>query len=498
MNTTLSFLSLRLFFALAPVLAGIALSAPELRAEEQLYTCGMHPQVIRKAPGDCPICGMKLTPVRANTAGETPATATAGERKIKFYKSTMLPGQISDKPAKDTMGMDMVPVYEGEDASSSSAIKIDPVMIQRMNLKTEVVARGPVRRQIRAVGTVGFNESGLRDISLKYEGWVEKLHVTETGSAVKAGDPLFEIYSPELYNAQLNYLVALRAEGETGGPLTRASLERLKLFEVSQDFITALAKAGVANRTYTYHAPVAGIVTEKMAVEGRMMKPGEVIFRLADLSSVWVHAQVYEKDFAAVTPGMPAEVRSTYATERVFAGRVVRVLPMLETMTRTATARIVIANPDGLLRPGMFTEVRLESKSPADAVLVPDSAVLRSGERNTVFIALDGGAFEPREVTLGARTDDYRYAVLKGISVGDRVVISGQFMLDSESRLREAIGKMLREEKPAESATENDSTVERKNPETMPKDTAASGPGPDASTEASPSEPHEHCEHCKK
>lgn len=448
MHSRLAHFSLRVFTLFAMPLAGAVALAPALHAEEQLYTCGMHPQVIRKAPGDCPICGMKLTPVRANAA------VPAGERKIKYYKSTMMPEQMSDKPAKDTMGMDMVPVYEGEEPTSSS-VNIDPVMIQRMNLKTELVTRGPVSRSIRAVGVVAYNEDGLRDIALKYEAWIEKLHVTATGTTVKAGDPLFDLYAPELYAAQLNHLVALRAEGAAGGPLTRASLERLKLFDVSPEFISDLIKSGRASRTYTYRAPVAGIVSEKMAVEGQMMKSGERLYRLADLSSVWVQTQVYEKDFSAVTASRSAEVRTTYAPERIFTGRVAQVLPTIDGMTRTATARLVIANPDGLLRPGMFAEARLNTVSSSDAVLVPDSAVLRSGERNTVFIALSGGAFEPREVTLGGHTDDHRYAVLKGLAAGDRVVVSGQFLLDSESRLREAILKMTREEKSGEAGPED-------------------------------------------
>ena len=439
---------LRIFLVGAGLLLVAAmLFPPLLHAEEkQLYTCGMHPQIIRDKPGDCPICGMKLQPVRANktVASATSAGAkSSGERKIKYYKSTMIPGQISQKPGKDTMGMDMEPVYEGED-SSASAIKIDSATIQRMNLKTDVVTRGPVRRALRAVGSVEFNERGLHDITTKYEGWIEKLHVNATWTSVKAGDPLFEVYSPDLYNAQLNYLVALRAEGAAGGPLTRASLDRLKLFDVSADFLAEVAKSGAARRTYLYRSPAAGFVFEKMAVEGQMMKPGEKIYRLADLSTVWVNAQIYEKDLAVVSAGQSVEVRTTYAGERVFKATVAQVLPQVEGVTRTATARLVIENPDGFLRPGMFADVRFSAELAADAVLVPDSAVLRSGERNTVFIALDDGGFVPREVKLGARTDDFRYAVLSGLSAGDHVVISGQFMLDSESQLREAIQKMLR------------------------------------------------------
>jgi Cu(I)/Ag(I) efflux system membrane fusion protein len=374
--------------------------------------------------------------------------APAGQGKIMYYKSTMIPGQISNKPANDSMGMEMVPVYQDED-KSGSAIKIEAATLQQMNLKTGLVTRGPVRRLIRTVGDVAYDERGLRDITTKYDGWLEKLYVNATWTTVKAGEPLFEIYSPELYNAELNTLVALRTEGAGGGPLTRAARERLGLFDLSADFVADLAKSGRVRHNYIYRAPSEGVVIEKMAVAGRMVKAGERIYRLADLGTVWIDAQIYEEDLAAIAPGQAAEVRSTFAGDRVFRGTVAEVLPQVEAATRTATARLVIANPDGLLRPGTFADVRFEVELAADAVLVPDSAVLRSGERNTVFVALQGGNFEPREVKLGARSDDYRYAVLSGLAAGERVVISGQFLLDSESQLREAIRKIRRGNPPA-------------------------------------------------
>jgi len=406
---------------------------------EQLYTCGMHPQIIKKEPGNCPICGMKLTPIRANNAAKPAAT---GERTPKYYKSSMNPGEVSDKPGKDSMGMDLVPVYEGGDASAQ-AIQIDAATIQRMNLKTGPVTRGPVLREFRTVGSIAYNESGLRDITVKYEGWIEKLLVNTTWTAVKAGDPLFEIYSPDLYNASLNYLVALRTEGGAGGPLTRASLARLRLFDLPADYLAELAGMSDAPRTYLYRAPADGMIIEKMAVAGQMMKPGERIYRLADLSSVWVLAQIYEQDLPFVRVGQDATVRVTYGPERLIDGRVELLLPQVEEQTRTATARIVLPNPDASLRPGMFVDVRFVAKLTDDAVLVPDLAVLRSGEHNTVFIARDNGTFEPREVKLGVRSQGNFYEVLSGLSAGERVVVSGQFMLDSESQLRDAIQKML-------------------------------------------------------
>jgi Cu(I)/Ag(I) efflux system membrane fusion protein len=429
---------------LLPLLLLGLFAATALFAAEKLYTCGMHPQIIKKEPGNCPICGMKLTPIRANTA------AAAGERKIKFYKSTMTPGEVSPKPGKDAMGMDMVPVYEGGDASSAN-IQIDAATIQRMNLRTALVEHGPVRREFRTVGTVSYNEQGLRDITTKYEGWLEKLLVSSTWAVVKAGDPLFEIYSPDLYNAQLNYVVALRADGEAGGSLSRAALARLHLFDVPDEVIAELNRTKEPHRTMVFRAPSDGVVIEKMGVAGQMMKPGERIYRLADLSSVWVQAEIYEKDLPYVRTEAPALVRTSYGPERTFEGKVDLLLPQVQEQTRTATARIVLANADGFLRPGMFVDVRFSAQLADDAVLVPDMAVLRSGERNTVFVALDRGYFEAREVKLGGRSEGNNYQVLSGLQAGERVVTSGQFMLDSESQLREAIQKML---KPADAAVE--------------------------------------------
>jgi len=430
------------------VLATSWFVAPHSHAAEQLYTCGMHPQIIKKEPGNCPICGMTLVPVRSNSAGPT----AAGERKIKFYKSSMNPGEVSDKPGKDSMGMDLVPVYEGGDASAQ-AINIDAATIQRMNLKTGVVTRGPVLREFRTVGTIAYNEAGLRDITIKYEGWLEKLFVNTTWNTVKAGDPLFEIYSPDLYNAQLNYLVALRTEGAAGGALTRASLARLQLFDLAPEFLAELASKGEASRTYVYRAPAAGMVIEKMGIVGQMMKPGERIYRLADLSTVWVLAQIYEQDLSFVKPGQDATVRVTYGPEKMINGQVESLLPQVEEQTRTATARIVLPNEDGSLRPGMFVDVRFAAQLDASAVLVPDLAVLRSGEHNTVFIAKSDGSFEPREIKLGVRSQGNFYEVLDGLAEGDRIVTSGQFMLDSESQLRDAIQKMLKSTGGAEAAS---------------------------------------------
>jgi hypothetical protein len=222
---------------------------------------------------------------------------------------------------------------------------------------------------------------------------------------------------------------------------------------VPPEVIEQAGRSGEARRALVFRSPADGVVVEKMAVAGQMMKPGEQIYRLADLSTVWVLAQIYEKDLPFVREGQPVKIRAGYGAEKTFEGRVQLLLPQVEEQTRSVTARIALPNPDGRLRPGMFVQAEFVAQLSADAVLVPDIAVLRSGERNTVFVARDGGFFEPREVTLGARSEGNFYEVLAGLEAGERIVTSGQFMLDSESQLREAIQKMLRNSAGSEPAS---------------------------------------------
>ncbi len=410
--------------------------------EEQLYTCGMHPQVIQNKPGNCPICGMKLTPVRKQDSASG-ATAS-GERKLKFYKSTMNPGETSPVPAKDSMGMDMVPVYEpGGSPSDSQLITVDPVTTQDMNIHTATVTRGPLRRLVRTVGVIDYNEPGLADVTIKFKGWVEKLFVDTTGQQVHRGEPLFEIYSPELYSAQREYVLALGGTNAFGHASLKASaLTKLKYFDISDEQIAELERTREPTKTLRVVAPQDGFVVEKMVVKGQMVDAGMKLYRLADLSLVWVQAQVYEQDLEYVKLGQEAKVTLSSLPDREFRGRVTYVYPNVDEKTRTARVRMEFHNPGYFLKPGMFATVQVLSELAPSVLLVPDMAVLRSGERNTVFLALEGGRFEPRTVVLGPQAESDTYQVLSGLNEGQRIVTSGQFLLDSESQLREAIQKM--------------------------------------------------------
>jgi multidrug efflux pump subunit AcrA (membrane-fusion protein) len=434
---------MKTIFSMLLVLTALAWPAREARSENArtLYTCGMHPQVIQDHPGNCPICGMKLTPIRKQ-AGDTPA----GGRKIKFYKSTMTPGETSPTPAKDSMGMDMVPVYE--DAAGTdhpSAITVDAATQQNMNLRTAAVQRGPLRKTIRTVGAIDYNETALADVATKFKGWIEKLNVDATGQLVHRGEPLFEIYSPELYSAEAEFLLALDS-GSTNDPgavaLRETAASKLKFFDVSDTQIAELEKSRTARKTLPVSAPMSGFVIEKNVVSGQMVDAGMRLYRIADLGIVWVIAQMYEQDLPFVKLGQEAIVKVASLPDREFRGRVTFIYPTVDEKTRTAKVRLEFENPGYFLKPGMFVSAQIQAELQDSAVLVPEAAVLRSGTKNTVFVALDGGKFEARDVTLGVEAENDLIQAISGLNAGERVVTSGQFLLDSESQLREAIDKM--------------------------------------------------------
>lgn len=441
-----------------------AATSESAKEGKTLYTCGMHPQVVQDTPGNCPICGMKLTPIRKQASGASGTPATSGERKIKYYKSTMNPGEVKPGPGKDSMGMDMVAVYEDEAAAESSAIAVDPVTTQTMGIRTATVTRGPLRRAIRTVGAIEYNETALADVTTKFKGWIEKLYVNATGQLVMKGDPLFEIYSPELYSAQVEYLLATDPTNKAGAgndALKTSALTKLKFFDISDEQIAELEKTRKATKTLRIVAPQDGFVADKMVVQGQMVDAGMKIYRLADLGLVWVQAQIYEQDLVYLKLGQEATVTLSYLNDREFRGRVTYIYPNVDEKTRTAKVRMEFHNPGYFLKPGMFATVQVMSELEPSALLAPDMAILRSGEKTTVFVALDGGKFDPRTVTLGPQAEGDMYQVLSGLNEGERIVTSGQFMLDSESQLREAIQKMLKpkESGPATSAGKESATA---------------------------------------
>ena len=390
-------------------------------------------------------------------ASAAPAAGGAGtERKILYYRNPMGLPDTSPTPRKDPMGMDYIPVYAGEESnepSSAGQVRISTEKVQKLGVRTEAAQRRALERMVRAVGRVEPDERRLYAISPKFEGYVERLHVNVTGQPVGKGQPLFEVYSPELVSAQREYAIAaqgmeaLKDAGEQAQAgmrqLAESSLLRLKNWDVSEEQVKALARSGEARRTVTFRSPVSGIVTEKKALQGMRFMPGEALYQVADLSSVWVVADVFEQDIGLVKSGAAAKVHINAYPDKVFEGKVSYVLPTLDAATRTVPVRVELANPGLLLKPAMFAQVELAATARGTAVTVPVSAVIDGGRRRIVFVQLadnkNEGRFEPREVRLGARADDY-VEVLEGVKEGEQVVVSANFLIDAESNLKAALG----------------------------------------------------------
>jgi Cu(I)/Ag(I) efflux system membrane fusion protein/cobalt-zinc-cadmium efflux system membrane fusion protein len=417
----------------------------------QKYTCGMHPMIIVDEPGLCPICNMDLLPLKS--VGTGASSTPVGERVIKYWVAPMDPTFIRDEPGKSPMGMDLVPVYEDE-AATGSIISIDPVTSQNMGVRMALVTRKNLSRTVRTVGLVGYNEPKQFSVNSKIDGWVERLYVNETGQFVKKGSALLEIYSPALVSAQEEFLLARNSSqtlAESSFPsiadgarrLLDASRRRLKLWDISERQIARLEKSGEVAKTLTLYAPYDGIVNMKMVREGQFIKSGMELLMISDISKVWVYADIYEYEMPWVKVGQKAKIILPYVGSDPIESEVSYIYPFVEPKTRTIKARFDIDNPDFTLKPDMYVNVRLETEPVKDALTVPVEAVLHSGEKQTVFVALGEGKFEPRLVKTGLQSEAGDIEIVQGLLEGEHVVISAQFMLDSESKLREAIQKML-------------------------------------------------------
>lgn len=390
--------------------------------------------------------GHGAAPAARSTASAEPVKK---ERKLLFYRNPMGLPDTSATPKKDQMGMDYIPVYEGdEEAGASKQIKISPDKIQKLGVRTEAASLRDLARIVNAVGRVEANERLTYTIAPKFEGWIEKLHVNTTGQPVGRGQPLLEVYSPELVSAQKEYAIAAQgqkslqqgsSEAQAGmKQLAESSLARMRNWDISDEQLQALSKGGEARRTLTFRSPANGIVMEKKAVQGMRFMPGEVLYQIADLSSVWIIADVFEQDLGLIKPGQTAKVKVNAYPDQEFTAKVVYVYPTLNPQTRTISVRLELANPGGTLKPNMYASVQLISgHGKARTLTAPDSAVLDSGTRQIVLVRRGEGLFEPREVKLGMRGNGY-VEVIEGISAGEDVVVSANFLIDAESNLRAA------------------------------------------------------------
>ena len=356
----------------------------------QFYTCGMHPWVILPNPGSCPICPMDLTPID--------------------------PGKFS-----------------GE-------ITIDPVIVQNIGVRIEAVKSGPLVRTIRTVGTVDYDETSVRDINMKVKGWIEKLYVDYLGVEIDEGQALFEYYSPDLYAAQDEFLLAYRNKSRIGAEfvpqaaqgahdLLEAARTRLEYFDVSPQQIDELIAAGVPSKTMTMHSPHKGVVIAKHANEGMRVDLGMQVYRIADLSKLWVMVTLYEYQLPYVEVGQRAVMSLPYIPGQTFEGEVIYIYPYLDEKTRQVNVRLEFDNPNGVLKPGMYTNVELKNTLARDRTLAPRAAIIDTGERQVAFVSLGEGKFEPREVRTGVETDEGMIEILDGLRPGEMVVTSAHFLL---------------------------------------------------------------------
>lgn len=422
--------------------------APSAHGGEQLWTCPLHPEIREHEPGACPICGTDLVPAEAS--------AEPGERKVLFYRNPMNPTITSPVPSKDEMGMDYVPVYSDEvdEARQQGAtVRIDPAVVQNMNVRTARVERRDLTQPIRTVGYLDFDQERMVTVTTKYSGWVEKVYVNYVGEPVRKGQPLFEVYSPELVQTEQELLSAhdfardLHDAPEDSRrraqSLVEAARVRLGYWDISPGQIAELERTREVFRTLTVVAPSGGVVMKRMdGLEGKAVGPGMEIFHLADLSSLWLSVELFEDQVAWVSEGTPAEITMPYFPGKAFGGTVRFLEPEFSEKTRTMRVKIEVPNRAGELRKGMFATVVFKPRVVAGAVAVPSQAILRTGERDLVVVALGEGRFAPRDVVIGHEAEGYS-EVLSGLAPGEEVVTSSQFLLDSESKLREAIRKML-------------------------------------------------------
>ncbi len=376
------------------------------------------------------------------------AAGAAAGKKILYYRNPMGLPDISQVPKKDPMGMDYLPVYEGEETKGTE-LRIAPEKVQKLGVRTEAAAMRPLARTLRAVGTIQVDERALRSVAPRLEGWIQRLHVNATGQYVTRGQPLMEVYSPELVAAQQEYLLAVRgvaalkdadpgvAEGMRA--LAEGALQRLRNLDISEQELAQLRSEGRARDSVTLRAPAGGVVLEKAAVQGMRFMPGEMLYRIADLSSVWLLAEIFEQDLGGVRAGQRAVVRVSAYPGETFDGKVAFVYPTVGPETRTAKVRVELPNRGLRLKPDMYANVELTTGERTPRLAVPESAVLDSGTRRIVLVQRGEGRFEPREVRTGMRGDGY-VEVLEGLRTGEPVVVSANFLIDAESNLKAALG----------------------------------------------------------
>ena len=383
-----------------------------------------------------PVTGVVVFTAAQQRSDATPAAPAAGERRVLYYRNPMGLADVSPTPKRDSMGMAYIPVYADDLNGPPGTVRISPEKIQRAGVRTQRVERRSLAQDIRAVGSVVHDESRLAVTTVKFGGFVEELFVPTTGAHVTAGQPLLRVWieSKDLLDKEVDYLFALRR-----GDDTSREENNLRIFGVPEQVIDELRRTKLPARSVVLTAPLDGIVLEKPAIVGMRFNPGDMLYKTADHSKVWVLAQVAEHDLSLLKPGQRARISLTAFAGETFDGRVALVYPELDAATRTATVRIEVPNDNLRIKPGQYADVIIEAATSQGAVIaVPRSAIIDSGSRQVAFVAKGNGAFEPRELKLGARGEDF-VAVRSGLKVGENVVVAGNFLLDAESNLQTAL-----------------------------------------------------------
>ena len=386
-----------------------------------------------------------------------PVVDSSTTKKPLFYRHPMNPSVTSLAPTKDEMGMDYVPVYADSDTDKSDLppglVEIDPVTTQNVGVRTTAVKKDILSHVVRTVGRVDYDEERIVRLHPKVEGWVETLFVDKTAEHVKRNQELLSIYSPQLVVSQQEYILALNnltslekspIEDIRRGAeeLLSSSRERLKLLDVPEHQLHDLERHHNIHKNLHIHSPASGIVVNIGAREGQYVTPATEIYMIADLSTVWVYADIYENELPWVKVGDLVEMQLAGIPGRIFSGHLAFIFPYAEAKTRTIKVRLNFNNPELLLKPDMFADVTIYASKQKSALVIPSEAIIRSGVRDKVLVVRSPGKFEPRSITTGLSADG-RVAVTQGLREGEEVVISSQFLIDSESRLREATAKML-------------------------------------------------------
>lgn len=357
------------------------------------------------------------------------------DRKIKYYRNPMGLPDTSPTPKKDSMGMNYIPVYEGEDSDDGS-VKLSPGKIQRTGVKSEPAAQRVIRTLIRAPGVIQQDERRASIVSFRFEGFIDSVENVTTGEHVHKGQPLMRIYSPNLSSAAAEYLSALNSA--VGGQALKGARRRLENLGMPEKAIADLERTREISLSIPWLAPQDGEILERTAVNGMRAAPGDVLFRIVDHRVVWVLVDVAERDLSPIAIGQKVDVRPRAYPNRIFSGQVALIYPHLNAQTRTARIRIELPNPDGLLRPDMYVDAEINTGSPEPVLTIPESAILDTGTKQAVFIDKGQGRFEPRDVVLGHRGDGY-VEVREGITEGEPVVVSANFLIDAESNLKAAL-----------------------------------------------------------